>query len=199
MFRVAGAAHVAVRSVSATRTGHGAFNDTSILAMRHRKSKPIMCETYDLRASGSRFANRYDGGSMPVAVDMLNATLDRLADYESGDSVVSLYLDLKPEQPAQSYKAFLADAEKEFPDAASAFEKIRSTTWKPRTPPRRRSPFFHRMMRRCSRQCRSMFRSVVTVCTSTTSHTSFRSNGWPTNSRVTRHCSSTRMQPGSTC
>ena len=62
---------------------------------------------------------------MPVAVDMLNATLDRLADYDSGDSVVSLYLDLKPEQPAQSHKTFLADAEKEFPDAAAAFEKIR--------------------------------------------------------------------------
>jgi peptide subunit release factor 1 (eRF1) len=63
---------------------------------------------------------------MPVATDVLNATLDRLADFESEDFVVSLYVDLKPDQPAQSHKTFLAEAEKEFPDAAPAFEKIRT-------------------------------------------------------------------------
>jgi peptide subunit release factor 1 (eRF1) len=63
---------------------------------------------------------------MPVATDVLNATLDRLADFESENAVVSVYVDLKPEQPAQSHQDFLVDAEKEFPDAASSFERIRS-------------------------------------------------------------------------
>ena len=48
---------------------------------------------------------------MPVAADSLHAVLDRLADYESDSaSVVSVYLDLKPEQPAQPFAAFLEDA-----------------------------------------------------------------------------------------
>jgi peptide chain release factor subunit 1 len=63
---------------------------------------------------------------MPVATDSLHAVLDRLADYESESaSVVSVYLDLKPDQPAQSFKAFLADAMKEHEDASEDLEKIR--------------------------------------------------------------------------
>jgi peptide chain release factor subunit 1 len=62
---------------------------------------------------------------MPVAADSLNAVLDRLADFQSDSAVVSLYIDLKSEPSSQSYKAFLADAEKEFEAEAPAFEKIR--------------------------------------------------------------------------
>jgi len=62
---------------------------------------------------------------MPVAADAIHAALDRLADYEADSgSVVSVYLDLKPEQPAQSYKAFLADAAKEHEGAVDALNKI---------------------------------------------------------------------------
>ena len=63
---------------------------------------------------------------MPVAADSLNAVLDRLADFQSEAPVVSLYLELKPEGPSQSYKAFVDEAEKEFPDAAPAFARIRT-------------------------------------------------------------------------
>ena len=63
---------------------------------------------------------------MPVAADFLNQVLDRLADFQSEAPVVSLYLDLKPEQAAQDYKAFLADVEKEHPEGMPAFEKIRA-------------------------------------------------------------------------
>ena len=99
---------------------------------------------------------------MPVAVDMLNATLDRLADYESGDSVVSLYLDLKPEQPAQSYKAFLADAEKEFPDAASAFGEDPQHL-ETENPTSQALAVFSSNDEALFERSRSMFRSVVTV------------------------------------
>ena len=62
---------------------------------------------------------------MPVAADSLHAVLDRLADYESETaSVVSVYLDLKPEQPAQTFKAFLQAAMKEHEDTAQDLEKI---------------------------------------------------------------------------
>jgi peptide subunit release factor 1 (eRF1) len=64
--------------------------------------------------------------SMPVAAESLNAVLDRLADFESDTSVVSLYLDLTPEPPAQSHQAFLTDAAKEFPGETPAFERIRA-------------------------------------------------------------------------
>jgi peptide chain release factor subunit 1 len=64
---------------------------------------------------------------MPVAADSLHAVLDRLADYESDSaSVVSVYLDLKPEQPAQPFKAFLDDAVKDHETAAADLEKIRA-------------------------------------------------------------------------
>ncbi len=63
---------------------------------------------------------------MPVAADSLNAVLDRLADFQSDAPVVSLYVDLKPDQPAQNYKAFLAETEKEHPEAMPAFEKVRA-------------------------------------------------------------------------
>ena len=62
---------------------------------------------------------------MPVAADSLHAALDRLADYESEtSSVVSVYLDLKPEQPAQPFKAFLEAAMKEHEEAAPDIQKI---------------------------------------------------------------------------
>lgn len=62
---------------------------------------------------------------MPVAADAIHAVLDRLADYEADTaSVVSVYLDLKPEQPAQSYKAFLEAAAKEHEDVIDALKKI---------------------------------------------------------------------------
>ena len=62
---------------------------------------------------------------MPVAADSLHAALDRLADYESETApVVSVYLDLKPEQPAQPFKAFLEAAMKEHEAAAPDIEKI---------------------------------------------------------------------------
>jgi peptide subunit release factor 1 (eRF1) len=64
---------------------------------------------------------------MPVAADSLHAVLDRLADYESDSaSVVSVYLDLKPEQPAQPYKNFLEGAMKDHEDASADLEKIRA-------------------------------------------------------------------------
>lgn len=64
---------------------------------------------------------------MPVAADSLHTVLDRLADYESDSaSVVSVYLDLKPEQPAQSFKAFLEDALKDHEAATADLEKIRA-------------------------------------------------------------------------
>lgn len=51
---------------------------------------------------------------MPAAATVFDAVLDRLADFESdSDTVVSLYLDLKPGRAAQDYKSFLADAVKE--------------------------------------------------------------------------------------
>ena len=63
---------------------------------------------------------------MPVAADSLHAVLDRLADYESDSAtVVSVYLDLKPEQPAQPFKAFIDDAMKEHEDARPSLERIR--------------------------------------------------------------------------
>lgn len=62
---------------------------------------------------------------MPVAADSLHAALDRLADYESETaSVVSVYLDLKPEQPGQPFKAFLEAAMKEHENAAPDIQKI---------------------------------------------------------------------------
>jgi peptide subunit release factor 1 (eRF1) len=62
---------------------------------------------------------------MPVAADSLHAALDRLADYESDTgSVVSVYLDLKPEQPGQTVKSFLEAAMKEHEDAAPDIQKI---------------------------------------------------------------------------
>ena len=64
---------------------------------------------------------------MPVATDSLHAVLDRLADYESDSgSVVSVYLDLKPEQPAQPYKTFIENAMKDHEDAVADLEKIRA-------------------------------------------------------------------------
>jgi peptide chain release factor subunit 1 len=64
---------------------------------------------------------------MPVAADSLHTVLDRLADYESDSaSVVSVYLDLKPEQPAQPFKAFLESAVKDHEIAAAELEKIRA-------------------------------------------------------------------------
>ena len=63
---------------------------------------------------------------MPVAADTLQTVLDRLADVQSDAPVVSVYLDLKNDAATQSYKAFLADAEKEHADAAPEFEKIRA-------------------------------------------------------------------------
>ena len=64
---------------------------------------------------------------MPVAADSLHAVLDRLADYESNSmSVVSVYLDLKPDQPAQPFTAFLEDAMKEHADALQDLEKVRA-------------------------------------------------------------------------
>jgi len=62
---------------------------------------------------------------MAVAADSLHAVLDRLADYESETtSVVSVYLDLKPDQPSQGFKAFLEDAMKDHEDAAPDLQKI---------------------------------------------------------------------------
>src|SRR5687768_8652170 len=64
---------------------------------------------------------------MPVAADSLHAVLDRLADYESDSGhVVSVYLDVKPEQPAQPYKTFLQAARSDHEDAAAEFDKIES-------------------------------------------------------------------------
>src|SRR5687768_10764346 len=64
---------------------------------------------------------------MPVAADSLHAVLDRLADYESDSGyVVSVYLDLKPEQPAQPYKTFLQGAKSDHEGAAAEFDKIES-------------------------------------------------------------------------
>jgi peptide chain release factor subunit 1 len=64
---------------------------------------------------------------MPVAADSLHAVLDRLADYEADSgSVVSVYLDLKPEQPGQPYKTFLDSARSEHEDVAAEFEKIQA-------------------------------------------------------------------------
>ena len=64
---------------------------------------------------------------MPVAADSLHAALDRLADYESNSaSVVSLYLDLKPEQPGQLFKAFLDAAAREHEDAKDDIERVRA-------------------------------------------------------------------------
>ena len=63
---------------------------------------------------------------MPVAADSLHAVLDRLADYESDSaSVVSVYLDLKPEQAGQSFKAFLEAAMKEHEGIRQDIERIR--------------------------------------------------------------------------
>jgi peptide chain release factor subunit 1 len=62
---------------------------------------------------------------MSIAPGSWKEILDRLADVES-EGVVSLYIELKPDQPAQDYKAFLADAEKEHPEGAAAFEKVRT-------------------------------------------------------------------------
>ena len=64
---------------------------------------------------------------MPVATTALDEILDRLADFQTESaSVLSVYLDLQPDQPAQNYKAFLEDAAKEHPDLAADFERIRS-------------------------------------------------------------------------
>ncbi len=64
---------------------------------------------------------------MPVAADSLHSALDHLADYESDSmSVVSVYLDLKPDQPAQPFTAFLEHAMKEHEDALQDLEKIRA-------------------------------------------------------------------------
>ena len=64
---------------------------------------------------------------MTVAADSLHAVLDRLADYESDSvSVVSVYLDLKPEQPAQPSMTFLENAMKEHEGAAQDLERIRA-------------------------------------------------------------------------
>lgn len=62
---------------------------------------------------------------MPVAADALKEVLDRLADYESDAFIVSLYVDLKSDQPSQDARAFLAEVEKEHPEAMPAFAKIR--------------------------------------------------------------------------
>jgi peptide chain release factor subunit 1 len=62
---------------------------------------------------------------MPVAADLIQTVLDRLADYEADTaSVVSVYLDLKPEQPAQPYRAFLDSAAKDHDVAAEELKKI---------------------------------------------------------------------------
>jgi peptide subunit release factor 1 (eRF1) len=64
---------------------------------------------------------------MSVAADSLHAALDRLADYESDSgAVVSVYLDLKPEQPARPFKAFLDEAIKEHEDVAEHLQKVRA-------------------------------------------------------------------------
>jgi peptide subunit release factor 1 (eRF1) len=64
---------------------------------------------------------------MAVAADSLHAVLDRLADYESDSvPVVSVYLDLKPDQLSQPFKAFLEDAMKEHDDALQDLEKVRT-------------------------------------------------------------------------
>lgn len=64
---------------------------------------------------------------MSIAADSLHAALDRLADYEAdSSSVISVYLDLKPEQPAQSFDAFLEAAMKEHEGAAQDLEKVRA-------------------------------------------------------------------------
>lgn len=64
---------------------------------------------------------------MPVATDSLHAVLNRLADYESDSaSVVSVYLDLKPEQPAQHFNAFLDGAMREHEGAVQEIERIRA-------------------------------------------------------------------------
>jgi peptide subunit release factor 1 (eRF1) len=64
---------------------------------------------------------------MPVTANSLHAVLDRLADYESESApVVSVYLDLKPDQPGQPFKAFLEDAGKEHEEATTDLEKIRA-------------------------------------------------------------------------
>src|SRR5687768_15120363 len=62
---------------------------------------------------------------MPVATASLDAILDRLADFESDSApVLSLYLDLQPEQPAQDYKTFLDTAAKEHEELQKDFEKV---------------------------------------------------------------------------
>src|SRR5687768_6416864 len=64
---------------------------------------------------------------MPVTADSLQTVLDRLADYESDSApVVSVYLNLKPDQPGQPFKAFLENAVKEHEEAANDLEKIRA-------------------------------------------------------------------------
>jgi peptide subunit release factor 1 (eRF1) len=63
---------------------------------------------------------------MATVTSVLDTTLDRLADFETDSApVVSVYLDLKPDQPAQSHTAFLDAAGKEHEDLGKDFETIR--------------------------------------------------------------------------
>jgi len=61
-----------------------------------------------------------------MPVDVLDDVLDTLAEFESDAApVVSLYLDLSPEQRA-TYKAFVESAAKEHEDLQDHFDKIRA-------------------------------------------------------------------------
>ena len=64
---------------------------------------------------------------MPATTTTFDTVLDRLAEFETDSApVISLYLDLKPEQPAQNYKMFLEDAVKEHEHVEQDIAKIRA-------------------------------------------------------------------------
>ncbi len=64
---------------------------------------------------------------MPVATTALDPVLDRLADFESDSAtVLSLYLDLKSNQPTQSYESFLDEARKEHAGLEKDIDRIRT-------------------------------------------------------------------------
>ena len=63
---------------------------------------------------------------MTVATAALQDVLDRLAEFETDSApVLSVYLDLKADQPAQNYKSFLDDAVKEHTGIDKDVERIR--------------------------------------------------------------------------
>src|SRR5687767_5417592 len=96
-----------VRTLNGECLRSGCVANASARAARSWRAAP-----FHPRGGGSGFAPPSAGGAMSIAPGSWKEILDRLADVES-EGVVSLYIELKPDQPAQDYKAFLADAEKE--------------------------------------------------------------------------------------